>query len=120
MSKFIKEVESRLFEDKRRAKSSEFDLLQVTQEIKEDVFSSNYYIQKEYHIGVQYETRAWLGEQEIALGALDHIKKRTVNKLKDAVYGDLRKIVYKLQLHLYERELSKALDDLQEIFKEID
>lgn len=120
MSKFINEIEATILNDRRRVKPPEFDLLDVTQEMREDDYSSGHYTQEEYRVGVRFETRTWLGEREIAAGALDHIKKRMIAQMKDAVYGDLRKIIYKLERHLYERELYKAFDDLKEIYKEID
>lgn len=119
MSKFINEIEATLFSSKLRSRPSEFDLLEVTQDINQDNFSSAYYIQKEYRIGVRYETRTWLGEQEIEAGALEHLKKRMVEQMKDVIYGDLRKLVYNLERHLYERELYKAFDDIRDIYNEI-
>jgi hypothetical protein len=111
MSEFIKHIKSQIIE--RRDRPQRWTPLHVSARIVDEPYSVN--VQKLYEIKVEWITRGYCEPRHFDI-YLDNV----IRELREAVYGELREKLFKLERAIYEQEMEQALTAINAVMREVE
>lgn len=76
--------------------------------------TETFQIHPEYRFEVRYCRRLCCSPEYI-----EHAEKNVIAEMKEAIYGDFRQMLIKLERYVYEQETCKAMDVIKEIMAEV-
>ena len=113
MSKFIDQITMEILRNRKMEHKPLSVFTKTKTSIEETYVEFN--ILTQYRVGVEFTQRFYAKDSMEA----KHLKARFVESVKEAVYGDLRLLLWELEGAVYNQDRSKCQEIMDKVHKEI-